>query len=370
LPLARVSPGGSLPLLEHVNPAWLGALATFQKVAVAPVFGARKTEISAIDWEKLQPSYVAFETWLGAKAGAAVEKLGLARVEAILASEAKARIEALIAEDKALAAQAEAVADAVRMAHYRRDLHTLLKNFVNFRDFYDMDAEAVFQAGTLYLDSRSCNLCVRVDDPGAHSTLASLSRMYIAYCDLKRPAGQTMKIAASFTQGDSDYLMVGRNGVFYDRSGRDWDATIVRIVDNPISIRQAFAAPYKKFVRMNRRAGAEVRGGQGEGGRVADEGSRRDWRDLAAHRGTGRRGQDGGDHRRTGRGHRRSGAIFGGFVSGFLNLQPWYAKPLAILGAVLAISGPSMLLAWLKLRQRTLGPVLEANGWAINGACG
>jgi len=79
-------------------------LATFQKVAVAPVFGARKTEISAIDWEKLQPSYVAFETWLGAKAGAAVEKLGLARVEAILASEAKARIEALIAEDKALAA--------------------------------------------------------------------------------------------------------------------------------------------------------------------------------------------------------------------------------------------------------------------------
>jgi hypothetical protein len=26
-----------------------------------------------------------------------------------------------------------------------------------------------------------------------------------------------------------------------------------------------------------------------------------------------------------------------------------------------------MLLAWLKLRQRTLGPVLDATGWAING---
>jgi hypothetical protein len=26
-----------------------------------------------------------------------------------------------------------------------------------------------------------------------------------------------------------------------------------------------------------------------------------------------------------------------------------------------------MLIAWLKLRQRTLGPLLEANGWAING---
>ena len=26
-----------------------------------------------------------------------------------------------------------------------------------------------------------------------------------------------------------------------------------------------------------------------------------------------------------------------------------------------------MVIAWLKLRQRTLGPVLDANGWAING---
>src|SRR5262249_18476123 len=61
------------------------------------------------------------------------------------------------------------------------------------------------------------------------------------------------------------------------------------------------------------------------------------------------------------------GTLFGGFVSGFLNLQPWWAKPIAVLGAVLVISGPSMLMAWLKLRQRTLRPVLEGNGWAING---
>jgi len=61
------------------------------------------------------------------------------------------------------------------------------------------------------------------------------------------------------------------------------------------------------------------------------------------------------------------GTLFGGFVAGFMALQPWYAKPFALLGAMLAVSGPSMLLAWLKLRQRTLGPVLEGNGWAVNG---
>ena len=59
-----------------------------------------------------------------------------------------------------------------------------------------------------------------------------------------------MQIVAAFTNGDSDNLMVGRNGIFYDRLGRDWDATISKIIDNPISIRQAFWAPYKKAVRM------------------------------------------------------------------------------------------------------------------------
>ena len=43
---------------------------------------------------------------------------------------------------------------------------------------------------------------------------------------------------------------MGRNGVFYDRAGNDWDATIVKLIDNPTSIGQAFFSPYKKFLRM------------------------------------------------------------------------------------------------------------------------
>ncbi|HET7786811.1 MAG TPA: hypothetical protein VFL36_12635 [Myxococcales bacterium] len=366
LPIARVEPGAALPLVERVNPAWSGALATFQKVAVAPLLGAEKTEITAIEWEQMRPRFTAMETWLAAKKGASVEKLGLQRVEALLQGGARARIEALLAQDEAFTAEANAVGDAVRLVHYKRDLHTLLKNFVSFHDFYDMQSEAVFQAGTLYLDSRSCNLCVRVDDMGAHATLASLSRMYIAYCDLKRP-GQAMKIAACFTQGDSDYLMQGRNGLFYDRQGRDWDATIVRIIENPISIRQAFFAPYKKALRMieeqvqkfaearEKESEARLRAATAAG--VAPEPAKPAV-DV---------GKMVGIVAALGVGVGAIGTLFGGFVAGFMALQPWYAKPVALLGAMLAISGPSMLLAWLKLRQRTLGPVLEGNGWAVNG---
>ena len=39
---------------------------------------------------------------------------------------------------------------------------------------------------------------------------------------------------------------------------------------------------------------------------------------------------------------------------------------LIVLGLMLVISGPSCFIAWTKLRKRNLGPILNANGWAIN----
>ena len=44
----------------------------------------------------------------------------------------------------------------------------------------------------------------------------------------------------------------------------------------------------------------------------------------------------------------------------------WWQIPFALAGLVLVISGPAVVLAWLKLRSRTLGPILDANGWAVN----
>ena len=35
---------------------------------------------------------------------------------------------------------------------------------------------------------------------------------------------------------------------------------------------------------------------------------------------------------------------------------------------MLVISGPAMILAWLKLRRRNIAPLLNANGWAVNAA--
>ena len=286
MPLAHVGPDRPLPLEEGLNPAWAQAVGRLHDEVVTPLLGPRSS-LTADEWAGLIQAFAAFEAWSAAKAGAAVEKLGLARVRELLAGSTKDVITALIARDNALEPQVRAIADVERMLRYHRNLYTLLKNFVSFRDFYSRKTKAIFQAGRLYLDGRGCDLCIRVEDMAKHGAFAGMSRCYLAYCDCTRPGGEKMSIVAAFTGGDSDFLMVGRNGIFYDRKGQDWDATITKVVVNPISVRQAFWAPYK-------RVGAVRRGPDREGRRGARQGRHgQTGRGGGGHRPEAGRGQDG-----------------------------------------------------------------------------
>jgi hypothetical protein len=371
-PLARVDPAGQLPLLENVNPAWSDALAMLHKLVIAPLFGANKSALTAGDWAALTAKFAPFEAWLGTASLSKIEKIGAQRARALQSSPERKKLEDLIAEDKSLAPEYHAISSVARLARYYRDLRTLLHNFVNFADFYSPERWAVFQAGMLFLDSRSCELCIRVEDPNKHATLAATSKAYIAYLDCSRAGGQTMKIAACFTQGDSDYLFVGRNGLFYDRKGNDWDATITKIIDHPISIGQAFWSPYKKFVRMIeeqvvKRAAAAEAEASGKLGAAATT--------IAAHDPKAPppaappappKKFDVGTVAALGVGLGALASAFGMVFGKFVELPAWQV-PLVIVGVMLAISLPSMVIAWIKIRQRNIGPLLEANCWAING---
>ncbi len=355
-PLAAVAPGKPLPLAEGVNPAWAGALANLQKIVGQP-------SLTEATWTALCARIAPYDAWSTGKVGGSVEKLGLPRIRELLAGNGKAALADLLAQDAALAPEYKAMVDVNRLARYHRDLRTLLHNFVNFADFYSRDRWAVFQAGTLYLDNRSTELCLRVDAP---SPLAAMSKAYIAYCTCTRAGGRTMNIAACFTQGDSDYLFVGRHGVFYDRRGRDWDATITSIVDNPISIRQAFMSPYKKLLRMveeqvAKRAAAAEAESNAKLAATAEKAANADKASPAPPKKV-----DVGTVAALG--VAITGAISAlTLILGYiLQLKAWQ-YPFVLLGIVLVISLPSMLIAWLKLRQRTLGPILEGNGWAVNG---
>jgi len=371
LPLAQIAAGKALPLVEGVNPAWAVALAALQTAAVKPLLGERNS-ISESDWAALNGKLAPFEAWSAAKVGAAVEKLGVKRVREILAGDAKVKITALIAKDKALEPEANAISAVEKLARYHRDLHALCLNFVSFKNFYSREIPAVFQAGRLYLDQRACDLCLTVEDAGKHSVMAALAGSYLAYCDCVRKAtGEQIQIVAAFTDGDSDNLMAGRNGIFYDRKGRDWDATVTKLIDNPISIRQAFWLPYKKLVRMIEEQIAKRAA-------AADAASTAQLQDAAAvtaGAGAAQPAQPKKMDLGTVALLTTAFTAIAGIVTTILGkltgifLLGIYAVPaliLIFLGIILLISGPSMILAYIKLRKRNLAPLLDANGWAVN----
>jgi hypothetical protein len=367
-PLAQPDAGKPLPLKEGLNPAWAAAMATLDADLVRPLLG-EQSFLTEAAWASITAKLGAHDAWAAAMPGTTVERLGLARVREILGGESREAIAKLIARDRALAPEYDGITAVGKLVRYQRDLGTLVNNFVSFRDFYGRKARAIFQAGTLYLDQRSCELCLRVNDPGKHAVMAGLSGTYLAYCDcVRKGSGEKMQIVAAFTNGDSDNLMVGRNGIFYDRQGRDWDATITKIVDNPISIRQAFWAPYKKAVRMVQEQIAK-RAAHADQAAVSRLATSATTAEQAPTRGSAPpseppRRMDPGLIAAIGVGAAGLGGMLGGLLTGFLNLRG--LMPLGVLAIILLISGPSMVMAWLKLRKRNLGPILDANGWAVN----
>jgi hypothetical protein len=165
--------------------------------------------------------------------------------------------------------------------------------------------------------------------------------------------------------------MVGRNGIFYDRKGLDYDATITKIVANPISLRQAFWQPYKRFVRWveeqiaKRAAEADAAASQklaAAATAVATKGA------APAAAAAAPQKVDVGTVAALGVAF---GAI-GGFFTAVATLGKdlWAEGAFAMVGAVIGlmalISGPSLVMTYIKLRKRNLGPILDANGWAVN----
>lgn len=372
LPLALSAADKPLPLTSGLNPAWAARIAELRHKVITPVLGAREV-LSEADWADLSARFAAYRGWLAGKPDSPLAVIDVARLRAVLADDTHQRLAQLIADDLAADAAAGPIDALERLTRYRRDLITLLRNFVNLADFYGGQRKAIFQAGTLYLDQRSCELVLSVSDMAKHAKLAPLSNAYLVYCTCTRKGEAPITIAAAMTGGDADEMMVpGRNGVFYDREGRDWSASVVKVVEAPISVRQAFWSPYKRVARMisqqlekfaaSRDKAVESKAQAG----IADSATKVETGATpAATQQAFDIAKFAGIFAAIGLALGAIGTALTAVVSGLLSLPLWQI-PVVFLAVLLLISGPSMMLAALKLRNRNLGPLLDANGWAVN----
>ena len=371
-PIARITGKAELDIDAAINPAWASKF----KALMAIVKPSSKV-LTEEAWAAIGATFAAYNAWKAAKKGAEVEALGLDAIKKILADDKKQALLDLIAQDLALKETADGIDMVDKFLYVYRDFYRLLRNFVTFQDFYSKskDVKAVFQSGRLLIDQRECRMCMNVADMGKHNSMAPASGMFLVYCDCTTKASPAkLNIVAAVTVGEIGDLVVGKNAIYFDNKGQMWDAVITKVIDNPISIGQAFWSPYRRMATtienlinktaaekdaaMMKDANAKINAAPAAKPAEGENKAPAQPFDIAKFAGI---------FAAIGMAVGMIGTALTSICKGVFALK-WWQLIAAFIGIMLVISGPAMVMAWMKLRRRNVAPLLNANGWAINAA--
>lgn len=339
LPLVTEQPDVELPLADHLNPIHLEAILAFAEACVKPVLGER-TSLSRLDWKAVKAAFAPYRDWLSTR-------------------------------PESNAAARRDLEDQERLLRYRLHMGEFLSNFVSMDCLYAGKVPAIYQTGVLRVDGKELHLCFHVASEADHAALSGRSRCCVLYLRLSRPSGgETRCICAVVTAGTVAGLYVGRNGVFYDRDGSNWEAVITKVVESQVSLAEAFWAPWKKI-------------GEGISGVVKKFLGERQAKSTAlvpttfpaparapAPGGAPAAPRDGGAAMASavaavGIGVDMVGAAAASVMAAVKGLGPWQFVG-GTVSLLLLVSMPSVILTWFKLRKRDLGAILNASGWAVN----
>ena len=327
MPLVTEAADVELPLRDHLNPKHLEAILAFASKCVTPVLG-EKAVLTRLDWKAVKAAFAPYRAWIAAKP--------------VASAPAK---DALVEEEKIL--------------RYKLHLGELLANYVTMDRLYSLGTPAIFQTGILRIDGKELSLCFHVDSEAAHSGLVGRSKCCVIYVKLTRPAeGATRQICAVVTAGTVAGLYVGRNGVFCDRDGKDWEAVITKVVEAEVSLAEAFWSPWrklgesvagivKKFLGEKQAKSTALMSAPAAA--PAKEGGAAMASSVAA----------------IGIGVGMLGAAAASLMAVLSSMTALQIAG-SVLGLILVISLPSVILTWFNLRRRDLGAILNACGWAVN----
>ena len=340
-PLVMDGPAAVLPFAGNLNPKYADAIAAFCEKTVKPLVG-ETDELTRSGYLKVKAAFAPYRAWLSSKP--------------VMNAGAKGALE-----------------EEERVIRYKMHLVEYVRNFVNQANLYGDGTDPMFLTGTLFIDGRECRLCFHVDNEGAHSALAAKSDCCIIYLKLARKGSAPRSVCAVITAGRTIPLYVGRNGIFYDRDGNAWDATITKVALAQVSLLEAFWAPWRKIGEL---IGEQVKKFVGDAqaksvGNVTKtidsigEASSKPVAPAPAADQPANGAALASSVAALGIGVGMVGAAFAGVV-GLVAGLPWWKTALGVLLVIAAVSLPSVILAWFKLRRRDLGAVLNACGWAVN----
>jgi len=361
-PLARPAENRELPLDEDsVNPLYRAWISELKTKVLARTLDEVPDTLTEKGWQEVKDALHPHEAYLAAKKGACVEKLPVDKLEAYRDGDFREKTLALIEADKRVTSILAGVREVERLLLYHQNLLRFVNNFVNFSQLYDVKQRSLFEEGSAVIDGRWFNLALRVDDLAAHSKVAADSSIFTVYLEVKGKDDPAFNVAVPATAGSKGNLAVGKRGVFFDVRGREYDARIVKLIENPISVREALVAP---FVRL-----WSFLVGKIETMSTSSEKELQKSTDAALKAKPGAPGQPAAGPSGLLVGLSLSAAAISSafaFVTKTLTGMAGHKVLLGFAGAVMLVMVPVSLIAILKLRRQDLSALLEGCGWAIN----
>ncbi|HVY62825.1 MAG TPA: hypothetical protein VHF22_14305, partial [Planctomycetota bacterium] len=250
-PLAPPRPDGALPLDARVNPLFEERFAALAAKVLPRALGPGARELRRSAWAQVKALFAPFFAWQAARPPLATEKLADPTLRSYVEGPLTGKLRELIALDLAAAGELEQAANVERAILYQRWLVPLVNNFVSFAALYQPGARALLEMGTLVIDGRRLEFSVRVENRDAHKKAATESYMFLVYAAISDQDGKVVfEVVSPVTTGERGRIAVGKRGIFIGLDGREWDAQVVDVVENAISIAEAIRAPFRRAAKF------------------------------------------------------------------------------------------------------------------------
>lgn len=362
-PLAKPTDDARLPLHENsVNPlfrAWIGEL---RAKVLTRVLGKIPEFLEEADWQAVKSCLAPYEAYLADKPGGGVEKLPVEKLCSYRDGSFQETAQRLIETDKQVTDVLESTRELERLLLYHQHLLRYANNFVSFSQLYEVDQHALFEMGSVVIDGRWFSMALKVDDQAAHEKLAKRSNIFTLYVEVtSREDDRKFIVAVPATAGSRGNLCVGKRGVFFDTQDKEYNARVIKIIENPISIREALAVPFVKlwdFVvgKIESMSGASEKGLQKQADTLMQAPQTGAMKTTAGPAGI---------LVALSFSAAAIGSAFAFITKTFTGMDKDKVL-LGFLGAALVVAVPVTLVAVLKLRRQDLSSLLEGCGWAVN----
>ncbi len=371
-PLSPAHPDMTLNLDEKINPAFIARVQGLESVAEA-IIGKNLHTLSLDHWNTILARFKPYEAWVTSKPGAQVEPLGEEKLTQYLDPALTAKAKELIASSKDVAESNNNLRLVEKALLFQSLFLRFVNNFVSMPELFDIKTAAMFEMGTLVMDGRRFNLCIKVHNRAEHAAIAGTGGTFIMYveCILKNNL-EKMELAVPVTAGLKGNVAVGKRGVYIDRQNREWNARAVQIIENPISFQEAIFAP---FIRLGAMITGKIESMAGSAQKSFDDSANQA---ITAVQTVPTAKPPAPGPAAPAAPSQLPGLLVGGglafaaissaaayIINTLLGLY-LYKIIIGITIAVITVMGPILLLAWLKLRKRDLSAILEGSTWAIN----